>query len=62
MQLGIKKKLLFHPAKLNNILDINLNKISAEDISNDDNLAIYYIKYNNTIFYLIIKKLMIIII
>ena len=25
MQLGIKNKLLFHPAKLNNIIDINLN-------------------------------------
>ena len=54
MQLGIKNKLLFHPAKLNNILDINLNKISVEDILNDDNLGVYYIKYNNNIFYLVI--------
>ena len=48
MQLGIKNKLLFHPDKLNNILDINLNKISVKYILND--LAIYYIKYNNNIF------------
>ena len=41
MQLGIKNKLLFHPAKLNNILDINLSKISVEDIINDDDLGIY---------------------
>ena len=53
MQLGIKNRLLFHPAKLNNILDINLNKISVEDILNNDNLAIYYIRYNN-ISYLVI--------
>ena len=54
MHLGIKNKLLFHPAKLNNILDINLSKISVEDIINDDNLGIYFIKYNNNIFYLVI--------
>ena len=52
MQLGIKNKLLFHLAKLNNITDINSNKISVEDILNDDNLGIYYIKYDNNIFYL----------
>ena len=50
MQLGIKNKLLFHPAKLNNILDINLSKISVEDIINSDYLGIYYIKYDNNIF------------
>ena len=32
MKLGIKNRLFFHPAKLKNILDINLNKISVEDI------------------------------
>ena len=69
MQLGIKNKLLFHPAKLNNIFDINLNKIIVDDRLNNDNLGIYYIKYNNNIFYLVIdnvkgylKKLMVIII
>ena len=56
MQLGIKNRLLFHPAKLNNILHINLNKISVEDILNNDNLAIYYIRYNNNIFYLVIDN------
>ena len=54
MQLEIKNKLLFHPAKLNNILDINLSKISVEDIINDDTLGTYYIKYDNNIFYLVI--------
>ena len=35
--LGIKNRLFFHPAKLNNILDINLNKISVSHIlKNDD--------------------------
>ena len=54
MQLGIKNKLLFHPAELNKILDINLSKISVDDIINDDDLGIYYVKYNNNIFYLVI--------
>ena len=47
-------KLGIIPAKLNNILDINLNKISVSDILENDDLAIYYIKYNNNIFYLVI--------
>ena len=54
MKLGIKNRLFFHPVKLSNILYINLNKISVKDILNDDNLGIYYIKYNNNIFYLVI--------
>ena len=54
MKLGIKNRFFFHPAKLNNILDINLNKISVSDILKNDDLAIYYIKYNNNIFYLVI--------
>ena len=29
IKLGIKNKLFFHPAKLNNILDTNLNKINV---------------------------------
>ena len=37
IMLGIKNRLFFHPAKLNNILDINLNKISVSHIlKNDD--------------------------
>ena len=54
MQLGIKNKLLFHPVKLNNILDINLSKISVDNIINNDDLGIYYVKYDNNIFYLVI--------
>ena len=54
MKLGIRNRLFFHSAKLNNILDINLNKISVKDILNDDNLGVYYIKYNSNIFYLVI--------
>ena len=54
MKLGTKNRLFFHPAKLNNILDINLNKISVSDILKNDDLAIYYIKYNSNIFYLVI--------
>ena len=54
MKLEIKNRLFFHPAKLNNILDINLNKISISNILENDDLAIYYIKYNNNIFYLVI--------
>ena len=54
MKLGIKNTLFFHPAKLNNILDINLNKINLNNILENDDLAIYYIKYNNNIFHLVI--------
>ena len=53
IKLGIKNKLFFHPTKLNNILDINFNKINVEDVSNDDNIGVYYIKYDNNIFYLV---------
>ena len=53
IKLGIKNRLFFPPAKLNNILDINLNKISISDILENDDLAIYYIKYNNNVFYLV---------
>ena len=57
IQLGIKNKLLFHPAKLNNILDINLNKIRVGNIINDDDLGICYVKYDNNIFYLVIDNI-----
>ena len=56
MKLGIKNKLLFHPAKLNNILDINLNKINVEHILDDDDLIIYNIKYNDNYFHLVIDN------
>ena len=35
-QLEIKNKLFLHPAKLNHILDINLDKISVENILSSD--------------------------
>ena len=54
MKLGIKNRLFFHPVKLSNILDINLNKISVSNILKNDDLAVYYINYNNNIFYLVI--------
>ena len=50
MQLRVKNKLLFHPAKLSNIFDINLNKIIVDDILNNDDLGMYYVKYDNNIF------------
>ena len=54
IKLGIKNRLFFHPAKLSNILDINLNKISVSNTLKNDDFAIYYIKYNSNIFYLVI--------
>ena len=57
MQLGIKDKLFFHPAKLNKILDINLDKINIEGISSSNDLGIYYIKYDNNEFYLVIDDI-----
>ena len=56
-QLGIKYKLFFHSAKLNNILDINLDKINVEDILSSKYLGIYYIKYDNNEFYLVIDDI-----
>ena len=51
-QLEIKSKLFLHPAKLNNILNINLDKISVENILSSNDLGKYYIKYNENVFYL----------
>ena len=51
--MGIRNKLFFHPAKLNNITDINLDKISVEDILSSNDLGIYYIRYNGHEFYLV---------
>ena len=53
-QLGIRDKLFFHPTKLNNILDINLDKISVEDILSSYDLGIYYVKYDGNESYLVI--------
>ena len=54
VQLKIKDKLFLHPSKLNNILDINLDKISVENILLSNDLGIYYIKYDENVFYLVI--------
>ena len=56
-QLEIKNKLFFHPAKLNNILDINLDKINVEDILSSNDLGIYYIRYDGNEFYLVIDNI-----
>ena len=57
VQLKIKDKSLLHPSKLNNILDINLDKISVENILSSNDLGIYYIKYNENVFYLVIDDI-----
>ena len=56
-QLELKNKLFLHPAKLNNILDINLVKISVENIVSSNDLGIYYIKYNENVCYLVIDDI-----
>ena len=56
-QLEIKNISFLHPAKLNNILDINLDKISVENILSSNDLSIYYIKYNENVFYLVINDI-----
>ena len=50
VQLKIKDKLFLHPSKLNNILDINLDKISVENILSSNDLYIYYIKFDEKYF------------
>ena len=57
VQLKIKDKLFLHPSKLNNILDINLDKISVENILSSNDLGIYYIKYDENVFYLVIDDI-----
>ena len=56
-QLKIKNKLFLHPAKLNNKLDINLDKISVENILSSNDLGIYYIKYDENVFSLVIDDI-----
>ena len=57
VQLKIKDKLFLHPSKLNNILDINLDKISVENILSSNDLVIYYIKYDENVLYLVIDDI-----
>ena len=56
-QLEIKNKLFLHPSKLNNILDINLDKISVGNILSSNDLGIYYIRYDENVFYLVIDDI-----
>ena len=57
VHLKIKDKLFLHPSKLNNILDINLDKISVENILSSNDLGIYYIKYDENVFHLAIDDI-----
>ena len=57
VQLKIKDKLFLHPSRLNNKLDINLDKISVENILSLNDLGIYYIKYDENVFYLVIDDI-----
>ena len=56
-QLVIKNKLFSYPTKLNNIIDINSDKISVENILSSSDLGIYYIKYDGNNFYLVINNI-----
>ena len=57
VQLKIEDKLFLHPAKLNNIIDINLDKISVQNILSSNDLGIYYIKYDENVLYLVIDDI-----
>ena len=57
VQLKIKDRLFLHPSKLDNILDINLDKVSVENILLSNDLGIYYIKYDENVFYLVIDDI-----
>ena len=54
-----KDPLFTYHARLVNILDFNLEKLSIEKIHaiNDELEHIYYVKYNNNSFYLVIDDL-----
>ena len=56
-QLGIRNKSFFYPAKLNNIIDINLDKISVEDILLSNDSGKYYIRYDGNEFYFVIDNI-----
>ena len=57
VQLKIKDNLFLQPSKLNNKLDVNLYKISVENILSSNDLGIYYIKYDENVFYLVIDDI-----
>ena len=59
ISIKIKDSLFTYHARLINILDINPEKLSIEKVCaiNDELEQIYYVKYNNNSFYLVIDNL-----
>ena len=59
ISIRIKDPLFTYHARLINILDINPEKLSIEKVCaiNDELEHIYYVKYNNNSFYLVIDNL-----
>ena len=59
ISIKIKDSLFTYHARLINILDINPEKLSIEKVCaiNDELEHIYYVKYNNNSFYLVIDNL-----
>ena len=59
VSINIKNPLFIYRARLINILDFNAEKLSIEKVCaiNDELEYIYYVKYNNNPFYLVIDNL-----
>ena len=59
ISINIKDLLFTYDARLVNILDFNLEKLSIKKVCsiNDELEHIYYVKYNNNYFYLVIDNL-----
>ena len=59
VSIKIKNPLFTHRARLGNILDFNPKKLSIEKVCaiNDEIESIYYVKYNEDPFYLVIDDL-----
>ena len=59
ISIKIKDPLFTYNARLVNILDFNREKLSIEKVCaiNDELEHIYYVKYNNNSFYLVIDNL-----
>ena len=59
ISIKIKDSLFIYHTRLVNILDFNPEKLSIEKVCaiNDELEHIYYIKYNNNSFYLVIDNL-----
>ena len=59
ISIKIKDPLFTYYARLVNILDFNPKKLSIENVHaiNDELERIYYVKFNNNLFYLVIDNL-----